>query len=124
MRVKRLPKSDAFEPITLQFTLENESEARAMYAIFNCAPNAAVLPDTVAEQVKDAIGRRHYISGGVAMTPNQARQVAREKAKSISLGACNCYCFGGINYTCETHDAITTALMDAAAMEEALTNQS
>lgn len=55
MKVSRT-KNTAFAPIAITLTIENEAEARAMYAIFNYTPNCDLLSDVIVDNIKHAIG--------------------------------------------------------------------
>ena len=56
--------STKFQPFNLVITVENEAEAKALYAIFNHTANVNILPcannDMVASEIKAAIGNQFY----------------------------------------------------------------
>ncbi len=56
MKVQRIEGVHKFNPFDIIFTVENEEEARAFYAIFNYCSNVDVLPTGKGEEIRLAIG--------------------------------------------------------------------
>jgi len=61
MKASSRKREDGFY---LAIKMENNEEAQALYAIFNYAPNADLLPCGAAEKIKNAIGEDFYITRG------------------------------------------------------------
>ena len=56
MKVQRIEGVHKFNPFDIIFTVENEEEARALYAIFNYCPNVDVLPTGKGKEIRLTIG--------------------------------------------------------------------
>lgn len=52
---------EVFQSFTLSLEVTTADEARALYAIFNIVANTRLL--TRAHEIKDVIGREHYVTG-------------------------------------------------------------
>ena len=56
MKVQKIEGVPRFDPFDIIFTVENEEEARGLFAIFNYCPNVAVLPDMKGKEIRAIIG--------------------------------------------------------------------
>ena len=56
MKITKDVEGLGFQSFDITFTIESEEEARALYAIFNYSPNADLLGDDTALEVRRQIG--------------------------------------------------------------------
>lgn len=60
MKIKKTEPKQNFNPIKIEIMIECESEARALYAIFNKSQNSFLLGGSHSEEIKNLIGREYY----------------------------------------------------------------
>jgi len=63
MRVTKFGGNDGFQEFDITFTVENEEEARALYALFNYSPNVDMLGGDIGERTRRLIGGHFSILG-------------------------------------------------------------
>jgi len=56
MKVQKIEGIHGFDPFDIIFTVENEEEARGLFAIFNYYPNVTVLPNGKGKEIRSIIG--------------------------------------------------------------------
>ena len=83
MRVNRFGETPGFKEFDVTFTIENEEEARALYAIFNYFPNVYLLGDGEAAAIRSAIGEgfSKLPSGSVISNGVTYREFYRSKSE-------------------------------------------
>ena len=63
MRVTKFGGNDGFQEFDITLTIENEEEAKALFAIFNYYSNLDILPEGVGESIRRIIGEKYYDLG-------------------------------------------------------------
>ena len=64
MKVRKTSKKAKFNSFDITITVESEAEAKALYAIFNHAPNRRLIGSQGAEGVKSTLGKEYYVPYG------------------------------------------------------------
>ncbi|KKK85838.1 hypothetical protein LCGC14_2769270, partial [marine sediment metagenome] len=52
-------KVQEFNLFKIDFIVESEAEAKALYAIFNYCPNVNILPEGMGDTIRKAIGEKY-----------------------------------------------------------------
>lgn len=58
MKVKHKGNKESFQPFELVLTVETEEDAKALYAIFNYAPNTELFEDCISN-IRNTIGHEY-----------------------------------------------------------------
>ncbi len=59
MKVQAHHKVQEFNSFKIDFIVESEEEAKALYAIFNYCPNLDILPEGAGRSIRGIIGKKY-----------------------------------------------------------------